>query len=151
MVSDEVAVGGWEGRGGGGASGPGPWAAMGQALAEIPAARAGWVLVADQDTVVDDMSFALPLEQYAEQELVLYGSQRLLTEDAYQGLLSVSHKDRQQGPPLLPRPPPAPCPRRVCHLLMLHALGIRAAWRPSPPSLPPAYLLGWLTLFGASD
>lgn len=82
-----------------------------QALDEIPATRVGWLLVADQDTVVDDMSFAVPLEQYSEQELVLYGSQKLLTEDTYQGLLSVSHKDRQQGaPPHQPTPSGRPRP-----------------------------------------
>jgi hypothetical protein len=68
-----------------------------QALETIPAARVGWLLMADQDVVVDDMTFEVPLSQYEGQDLVLYGSLKLVAADTYQNLLSVGYKDRQQG------------------------------------------------------
>lgn len=68
-----------------------------QALETIPDARVGWLLMADQDVVVDDMTFEVPLSQYEGQDLVLYGSLKLVAADTYQNLLSVGYKDRQQG------------------------------------------------------
>ena len=68
-----------------------------QALADIPPARAGWVLFADQDVLCDEMGFKMPFTKYEGKDLVLWGSAKLVREDAYQKLLSVSHKDRQQG------------------------------------------------------
>ena len=76
-----------------------------QALADIPPARAGWVLFADQDVLCDEMGFKMPFTKYEGKDLVLWGSAKLVREDAYQRLLSVSHKDRQQGVWLVARHP----------------------------------------------
>jgi hypothetical protein len=55
------------------------------------------VLLADQDVLCDEMGFKIPFTKYEGKDLVLWGSAKLVREDAYQKLLSVSHKDRQQG------------------------------------------------------
>jgi hypothetical protein len=55
------------------------------------------VLFADQDVLCDEMGFKMPFTKYEGKDLVLWGSAKLVREDAYQKLLSVSHKDRQQG------------------------------------------------------
>lgn len=68
-----------------------------QALEEVPATRAGWILFADQDVLSDEIAFKIPFAKYEGKDLVLWGSPKLVQEDAYQKLLSVSHKDRQQG------------------------------------------------------
>ena len=90
-----------------------------QALAEVPAERAGWLLFVDQDVLVDEMAFTLPFKQYADVDLVLWGSRKLIAEDAYQKLLSVSHKDRQQGAPPAPHSM-QPCIGRSRRHLLLH-------------------------------
>lgn len=45
----------------------------------------------------DEMGFKMPFTKYEGKELVLWGSAKLVRDDKYQSLLSVSHKDRQQG------------------------------------------------------
>lgn len=79
---------------------PGTWYRMlllKQVLESLPAERTGWVLFLDQDVLVDEMSFSIPFNRYAGKDLVMWGSQKLVSSDSYQSLLSVSHKDRQQG------------------------------------------------------
>lgn len=68
-----------------------------QALAAIPAERAEWLLMIDQEALVDDMSFNLPLRRYEGKELVLLGDAKLLAADQYPGRASLKLKEPLQG------------------------------------------------------
>lgn len=85
----------------------------------MPLARAGWILFADQDVLCDEMGFKLPFAKYEGKDLVLWGSAKLVRQDEYQSLLSVSHKDRQQGKWM---------PRSHCHMMCLAVLQGEAVW-----------------------
>ncbi len=68
-----------------------------QALANTPTERAGWVLLIDQDAVVDDMSFNLPLRRYGDADLVLLADQALVAGDQYRSRASLKLGEPQQG------------------------------------------------------
>ena len=68
-----------------------------QALADTPPERAEWVLLIDQDAIVDDMSFNLPLRRYGEADLVLLADQALVAGDQYRSHASLKLGEPQQG------------------------------------------------------
>ena len=62
------------------------------------------MLLIDQDAVVDDMSFNLPLRRYGDADLVLLADQALVAGDQYRSRASLKLGEPQQGarrsPPL---------------------------------------------------
>ena len=68
-----------------------------QALAAIPAERAEWLLMMDQTTIVDDISFNIPLRRYAGKHLVLLGDKTLLAADEYHSRASLKLQEPLQG------------------------------------------------------
>ena len=68
-----------------------------QALADTPPERAAWLLLVDQDAVVDDMSFNLPLRRYGDADLVLLGDQALVAGDQYRSRASLKLGEPLQG------------------------------------------------------
>ena len=72
-------------------------AAAAQALADTPPERAAWLLLVDQDAVVDDVSFNLPLRRYGDADLVLPGDQALVAGDQYRSRASLKLGEPLQG------------------------------------------------------
>lgn len=68
-----------------------------QALAAVPAERAEWLLMIDQEALVDDISFSLPLRRYEGKDLVLFGDEKLVTADEYRSRASLKLKEPMQG------------------------------------------------------
>ncbi len=72
-------------------------ASAAQALADTPPERAAWLLIIDQDAVVDDMSFNLPLRRYGDADLILLGDQALVAGDQYRSRASLKLGEPLQG------------------------------------------------------